>query len=98
MPTGERLDFSRAHPDVLCLRYEIYAKAEKWEGAYEIAGAISEAEPNSCFGFVHAAFALHEMKRTQEAQAVLLPIVDKFDEYVIRYNLACYACQLGELK
>jgi len=29
----------------------------------------------------------------------LLPVVDKFpDQYIIRYNLACYACQLGNLK
>jgi len=37
------------------------------------------------------------MKRTQEAQNVLLPVVEKFrDEFIIRYNLACYACQLGD--
>jgi hypothetical protein len=30
---------------------------------------------------------------------VLLPVVDKFPkEYIIRYNLACYACQLGNMK
>jgi len=30
---------------------------------------------------------------------VLLPVVDKFPkEHIIRYNLACYACQLGNLK
>jgi hypothetical protein len=30
---------------------------------------------------------------------VLLPVVDKFpEEFIIRYNLACYACQLGNLK
>jgi len=41
---------------------------------------------------------LHELKRTKEAWGVLVPIVDKFpDEYIIRYNLACYACQLGNL-
>ncbi|MEI6396380.1 MAG: hypothetical protein WCT12_35400 [Verrucomicrobiota bacterium] len=30
---------------------------------------------------------------------VLLPVVDRFPkEHIIRYNLACYACQLGNLK
>ena len=30
---------------------------------------------------------------------MLLPVVDEFpEEYIIRYNLACYACQLGNLK
>jgi hypothetical protein len=44
-------------------------------------------------------YSLHELKRTKEAHAVLLPIADKFpDEYMISYNLACYACQLGNRK
>ncbi|MGO8930194.1 MAG: tetratricopeptide repeat protein, partial [Limisphaerales bacterium] len=35
----------------------------------------------------------------QEARNVLLPVMDKLPkEYIIRYNLACYACQLGNLK
>jgi hypothetical protein len=39
------------------------------------------------------------LKRTKEALAVLLPMADKFpDQYIIPYNLACYCCQLGELK
>ena len=42
---------------------------------------------------------MHELKRTKEAQDVLVPVLDKFpDEYLIQYNLACYCCQLGELK
>jgi Flp pilus assembly protein TadD len=39
------------------------------------------------------------MKRTAEAKAVLLPVADKFpQDATIHYNLACYCCQLGELK
>jgi tetratricopeptide (TPR) repeat protein len=45
------------------------------------------------------AYALHELKRTEEARAVLLPVADKFtDNHTIPYNLACYECQLGNLK
>jgi hypothetical protein len=48
---------------------------------------------------IHWAYSLHELKRTKEARAVLLPMADKFpDQYIIPYNLACYCCQLGELK
>jgi tetratricopeptide (TPR) repeat protein len=55
--------------------------------------------PDSPFGWIHHAYALHELKHTQEAWNVLLPVVDKFPkEYIMRYNLACYACQLGNLK
>ena len=86
----------RGHPGVLQVRFQIYSAAREWEFAAEIAKAISEILPGSPFGFIHLAFALHELKRSQEAWNVLLPVVDKFpDEYIIRYNLACYACQLG---
>jgi predicted Zn-dependent protease len=87
----------QTHPDVLQVRWAIHAAAKEWESAAEIAEAYREARPESPFGFVHLAYALHEMKRTQEAQNVLLPVVEKFqDEFIIRYNLACYACQLGD--
>lgn len=89
----------RGHLDVLEVRFQIYAKAKKWEYAAEIAKAIAELNPGSPFGWIHHAYALQELKRTQEAWNVLLPVVDKFPkEYIMRYNLACYACQLGSLK
>ena len=89
----------RGRPDVLVVRVAIYEAAKKWEYAAEIAKAISEFAPESPFGFIHQAYSLHELKRTQEAWNVLLPVVDKFPkEYIMRYNLACYACQLGNLK
>jgi predicted Zn-dependent protease len=87
----------QSHPDVLQVRWAIHAAAKEWESAVEVAEAFRQAKPHSPFGFVHLAYALHEMKRTQEAQDVLLPVLDKFrDEFIIRYNLACYACQLGD--
>jgi hypothetical protein len=89
----------RASPEVLQVRYQVYAAGKKWELAAEVSKAISEAVPDSSSGFVQMAFALHELKRTREAWDVLLPVVDKFpDQYLIRYNLACYACQMGDLK
>ena len=89
----------RAHPDVLKIRYEIYSKAKKWELAAEVARALSEILPEDAWGIIQYAFSLHELKRTKEAQAVLLPVADKFpDVYLISYNLACYCCQLWQLK
>ena len=87
----------QSHPDVLQVRWAIHAAAKEWQLAAQVAEEFQRANPESPFGFVHLAYALHEMKRTLDAQNVLLPIVDKFkDEYIIRYNLACYACQLGD--
>jgi uncharacterized protein HemY len=34
----------RAHPDVLTLRYEVYAKGKKWEVAAEIAQALTKIQ------------------------------------------------------
>jgi hypothetical protein len=51
------------------------------------------------FGWIHRSFALHELKRTEEAANLLVPAAILFPkEWVIRYNLACYACQLGKHK
>ncbi len=89
----------QSHPDVLQVQWAIHAAAKEWESAAEVAEAFRNARPDSPFGFVHLAYALHEMKRTREAQDVLLPVVDKFrDEFIIRYNLACYACQLRDIE
>jgi len=89
----------RAHPDVLCLRWQVYAGAKKWEMAAEVARGISIAVPDSPFGWIHWAYSLHALKRTKEAYEVVNSVVAKFpDEYLMRYNMACYACQLGNLK
>jgi hypothetical protein len=47
----------------------------------------------------HRSFALHELKRTAEAEVLLLPALERFtDEPTIPYNLACYACVLSRVE
>ncbi len=42
---------------------------------------------------------MHELKRTQEAYYLLLPAAELFPKlWVIRHNLACYACVMGQIK
>ncbi len=89
----------RAHPDVLELRWEIYARAEKWEACVNLAESLVELRPNSATGWIQRSFALHELKRTQEAFDNLLPAADNFPGvWTIPYNLACYCAQLGGLE
>jgi predicted Zn-dependent protease len=89
----------RGHPEVLRIEYQVYAAAKKWELAAEAASTIIKLDPESSFGFVYTAFALHELKRTHEALNALLPVADTFpEEWVIPYNLACYTCVLGNQK
>jgi len=89
----------RVHPDVLEIRWQIYAQEKKWEACVDIARAITKLAPSLSNGWIHWAFSLHELKRTKEAKEVLLPVLNKFPkEPIMRYNLACYCCQLGNLK
>jgi len=89
----------RAHPAVLEMRWQIYAKAKKWEAALDIASALVQMVPELPLGWVHRSYTLHEMRRTEEARDNLLRVVDNFPEDpIMRYNLACYECQLGRLE
>ena len=89
----------RAHPDVLEVRWQIYAAAKKWEVCLEIATTITKLFPERAFEWIHLSYALHELKRTKEARDNLLGVLERFPANAITlYNLACYECQLGRLK
>lgn len=86
------------HPDVLAIRWLVYAKAGQWMKAVGIARALTKLAPDDHNSFVNLAYALHELKRTKEAWEILLPVAEQFPKvWTIRYNLACYAAQLGDL-
>jgi tetratricopeptide (TPR) repeat protein len=90
---------NRAHPAVLEVRWQIYAKAKKWDAALDIASALIQLAPEHPLGWVHRSYSLHELKRPEEARDNLLRVVDKFpQDPIMRYNLACYECQLGQLE
>ena len=86
------------HPAVLKLRWGISAAEKKWDAAVELASVLIQIDPEDPVGWVQHSFALHELKRTTEARDNLLRVVDKFPQSTtMRYNLACYECQLGRL-
>jgi tetratricopeptide (TPR) repeat protein len=89
----------RTHPLVLQVRSEVYVLAKHWDALIDISKVLIQVRPDHDKGWINCAFALHELKRTREALETLLPVVDKFpDNWCVPYNLACYACQLGEKK
>jgi tetratricopeptide (TPR) repeat protein len=89
----------RVHPDVLEIRWQIYAKEKRWQACAEIGNAIMTADPDRSFGWMHHSFALHALKRTEEAYIHLATVVDDFpDKWLIPYNLACYCSQLGRFQ
>jgi tetratricopeptide (TPR) repeat protein len=87
------------HPDILEIRWTIYTIKKDWKTALDIACALLRIAPERLEAWTHRSFCLHKLKRTKEALDGLLPALEKFpEEYIIQYNIACYACQLGDLK
>jgi hypothetical protein len=74
----------RAHPDVLEVRWLIHQKAENWELCENIASALVKLAPERTTGWIHRSFALHEMKRTQEAYDELKPALETVQEGAAR--------------
>jgi predicted Zn-dependent protease len=86
------------HPEVLNVRWNILASGSKWEEAVDLARTLRDLTPDEPLGWIHLAYALHELKRTQEAFETLQPIVERFPQCeTIPYNLACYTAQMGQL-
>ena len=78
------------------LLWEIHSHRRSWNEAAAVADRLINDLPNEPEGYIKRAFALHELKRTQEAWDTLHPLSGRFEEnWLIQYNLACYACQLG---
>ncbi len=87
-------------PDVLDIRWSLHAREGDWDGALEIAERLVEVAPDDPTGWLHRAYALRRVHGggLEKAAMILRPAFDKFsDEPTIPFNLACYACQLGQL-
>ena len=83
---------------MLEVRWQVYARAKRWEQCVEIAEAIIKIAPDRPEGWIHAAYALHELKKPGPAFDQLVPVAASFPkEWVIPYNLACYCAQTGRL-
>ena len=88
----------RSHPKVLAVRLNMYWEAKNWKAVVHVARALTTINPDNAHGWIGRSFALHELKRTQEAYDLLLPAKDKFPKNLtIPYNLACYCSQLKQL-
>jgi len=89
----------RTHPEVLAVHWEILSVTRNWAAALEVAATMIHVAPNDPVGWFNRSYCLHELKRTEEARDNLLRVVDKFPlSATMRYNLACYECQLGRME
>ena len=88
------------HPDVLELRWTLQATQADWTACLKTGQTLVDTAPDRVSGWIHRAFALRRIPggSLKSAMEALLPAADRFpDETIIPYNLACYACQLGDL-
>jgi Flp pilus assembly protein TadD len=88
------------HPDVLEARWALLAQASRWEDALAAVRDLLAGAPARSSAWLHHAYALRRAKGggLQQAWGALLPAATKFpDEPIVCFNLACYACQLGNL-
>jgi predicted Zn-dependent protease len=87
------------HPAVLSMRWQVYAAARWWEAAYVVAKALCELAPHSPETWICQANTLRNYKGVIDAWSMLLGVVNRFPkDAIIRYNLACYAAQMGLLE
>lgn len=89
----------RAHPEVLTVRYEIYAKTARWELAAEVAGILVETFAHQVGPWISLAYAIRRKPDggIPQAREILSRALALFpSEAIILYNLACYDCQLGD--
>jgi Flp pilus assembly protein TadD len=86
-------------PDVRKVRWRLQALAHRWADALATAEGFAAEHPDEVEAWVQRSFALHELKRTPEARDNLRSVVGRFpNDAIVRYNLGCYECQLGNLK
>lgn len=90
----------REHPAVLDAHWQLHAARSEWGGAHQFGERLIAAAPQTVSGWIHRAYAARRMEGGGLISAwdALLPAAERFpDESLIPYNLACYACQLGQL-
>ena len=87
------------HPQVLEVKWQVFARTEKWDKSLPIAQAFCQVAPGLPQGWLHQAVSLYRLRRTEDAWNLLLPMAKKFPRsWIIPYDLACYACQLNRVE
>jgi len=86
-------------PEVLALRLCIYQKLEKWELMQSTAKKLLQDDPADPQWAINLAYATRRADSIEAARQILLNFLNINDrEPLVFYNLACYECQLGDLK
>jgi tetratricopeptide (TPR) repeat protein len=82
----------------LRMRIQVLLQIRDWKAGLKLSLRAADLFPQESYGFIHAAFCLHEMGQTQEAKEKLLGgPPSMLEEPIYYYNLGCYETVLGNL-
>jgi tetratricopeptide (TPR) repeat protein len=96
----EKIDPSnRAAPQVLVLRIAVYCGLENWELMVGLTKRLTEFQPDDFQWPVSLAYATRRASSIEAAKEILLNAESQFPKQaLIKYNLACYFCQTGDIE
>lgn len=84
--------------ETLMLLLQLAHTTEQWEEARRLARELRDRQPDAPEWAVMLAFATRRCESLPAARRILVEAAGQFPkEAVIHFNLACYACQLGEM-
>lgn len=88
----------RGHAAVRRLQLRLLLDQQSWAEARDLARSIRDADPTTHDMWILLAYATRRCESVAAARRVLEEAAHKFPGVpVIRFNLACYACQSGQL-
>lgn len=78
------------------MRMEIAQRREDWQAMRDLAHGLRMEFPDFADWWVADAYATRRCRSIEQAREILLEgLVHHYENAMIRYNLACYACRLG---
>jgi tetratricopeptide (TPR) repeat protein len=82
----------------LRMRIQVLLQIRDWKTGLKLSLRAADLFHQESYGFIHAAFCLHEMGQTQQAKETLLSgPPSMLEEPIYYYNLGCYETVLGNL-
>jgi len=89
----------RSAPTVMLARIRVLLHLRHWKDAEKLSLEGTQVHPTEEEFTVQRAFALHQMRKGDEAIEVLLAAPEWIRRTgILHYNLACYEARLGDLK
>src|SRR5260221_10011434 len=90
---------SKQHPEVLEMRWYLYAEDQNWGQALRLGRKLHKKHPQRLFGWLAHAHSLLKCKGDPElARKLLRPAAELFEGPQVPFGLACYSSLAGKLK